>query len=214
MNLTEVGRPPFRPPMVSVSGELATGRPATGTAELQPTSPRGCEPMKLTDAERERIAVAFHEAGHAIAAVLAGGRVTEVTLSSGPDAHGQCQTADLPTSAEALVAVAGPWAAARWTTGAVPSWRDVRDELAAQPDDFAVVAAASPDDDPYRVGRWLETVWPAVRELSATLYRDGRIGHRQITEALGLPLWGVETSAVAASIKSGCWSPPVKIGVS
>ncbi|MGQ4600879.1 M50 family metallopeptidase [Nocardia sp. R6R-6] len=169
--------------------------------------------MKLTDAERARIEMAAHECGHAVAAVLCGGRITSVNLHDS-GAGGHCQAVDLPAHAEALVAVAGPWAAARWTTGAVPSFRDVREELATQPEDFAVVAAASPGDDPYRVGRWLETVWPAVRELSATLYRDGHLGHRQVCEALGVPLWGVETSAVAASIKSGAWSPPVKIAAS
>ncbi len=171
--------------------------------------------MKLADltaTEHARVEMAAHEIGHAVATVLCGGRITEVSLhDSGTGGH--CQAVDLPAHAEALVAVAGPWAAARWSLGAVPSWREVRDELADQPADFAVVAAAGPDADPYQVGRWLETVWPAVRELSAALYRDGRIGHRQITEALGLPLWGVETSVVAASIKAGCWSPPVKTGV-
>ncbi|MGW0048363.1 M50 family metallopeptidase [Nocardia cyriacigeorgica] len=163
--------------------------------------------IRLTDAERDRAATAFHEVGHAVAAVLAGARITEVVLNA--DGDGRCETVDLPDYADARVAVAGAWAATRWRTGAVPDRRDVRDELATQPADFSMVAAA-PGTDPYAVGRDLETVWPAVRTLAADLYAFGRLRHRQVTEALGLPLWGVEYSPVAAGIRSGFWAPPAR----
>lgn len=164
--------------------------------------------IRLTDAERARAATAFHETGHAVAAVLAGARITEAVLRGPSDGH--CSYVDLPDSADARVAVAGVWAATRWRLGEVPNWREVRDELATQPADYAVVAAAAPGTDPYAVGRDLETVWPAVRALAADLYAFGRLGHRQVTAALGLPLWGIEYSPVAAGIRSGFWAPPAR----
>jgi hypothetical protein len=60
---------------------------------------------QLTDAEMARIATAFHEAGHAAAAVVLGGRVHRSVLADTP----RTEHDRLPASTEASVTSLSRW---------------------------------------------------------------------------------------------------------
>ncbi|OPX11993.1 hypothetical protein [Mycobacterium sp. AT1] len=66
--------------------------------------------MKL---EQVRIRAAFHEAGHAVAALRRGGYVTYINLTD-PVKQLQETSTDIQTADRAFMTWAGPWTQARW----------------------------------------------------------------------------------------------------
>ncbi len=81
----------------------------------------------LTDAERERAAVAFHEAGHAVAATLLGGRVNVAVVSDGRTFGllGKTLYSAVPGGGRPSVLYAGPWAEACFRAGRRPTQREM-----------------------------------------------------------------------------------------
>lgn len=159
--------------------------------------------MKLSDLtteERDRISAAMHECGHAVAAVLAGGRIESVQLHTG-DTRGSCTTVDLPASSDAAVTYAGPWCEARWRHGPDPDLSEVRAVLAGSTDERELSLSA--DGLPRAIERDLEVCWRAVAQLASALWADRTLTHAQVCAALGLPEVDGHRSVAAAMIRSG-----------
>lgn len=156
----------------------------------------------LTETERARISASFHEAGHAVAAVLAGGRLTEVKLNASGDSLGACTYEGLTVEGDHAVTYAGPWCEARWTHGPGLQLADIRSVIRSNPsdgDELALAASALPR----HTERDLETCWPAITTLAKALYFDGTLTHAAVTAALGLPESGGERSMAANMIRAG-----------
>jgi hypothetical protein len=155
---------------------------------------------QMTDADLSRIATAFHEAGHAVAAVVLGGRVHKAVMDDG---HPRTEHEALPSGTEAAVTYAGPWCEARWTLGRAPGPADLHRILATnQSDDRALCAAGGPHTGA-AVVPLLERCWPAVMAVTTKLYRTGRADHADVCTALGLIDDGGPGSLGLAMIRSG-----------
>lgn len=154
----------------------------------------------LSDAELSRLTTAFHEAGHAVAAVVLGGRVHRVTVDG---EHPHTEYDLLPAGTDAAVSYAGPWAEARWTLGRTPGPADMHRALAThRADDRALCAAGGPSEGTGVVGL-LERCWPAVKELTTRLYFDGQVDHADVCAALGLTDDGGPASLGLACLRAG-----------
>ncbi|MFP2991296.1 hypothetical protein [Mycobacterium intracellulare] len=151
-----------------------------------------------TDADPERVAAAFHEAGHAVAAVALGGRVHKAVLGDTP----RTEYDALPAGIQARTSYAGPWAEARWLARRHPGPRDMHRVLAGTSDDRALCAAGSPGVA-LGITPLLERCWPAVEAVATKLFVLGRIGHADVCAALGLTDDGGPGSFELASIRAG-----------
>ncbi|BBX92727.1 M50 family metallopeptidase [Mycolicibacterium boenickei] len=155
---------------------------------------------QLSDTELSRLATAFHEAGHAVAAVALGGRVHRATVD---DEHPHTEYDRLPAGIQAAITYAGPWAEARWTLGRAPGPADMHGALAIhRADDRALCAAGGPSAGAEVVGL-LERCWPAVKALTTRLYFSGQVDHADVCAALGLTDDGGPSSLGLALICSG-----------
>jgi hypothetical protein len=143
----------------------------------------------LTDAERERAALAFHEAGHSIAATLLGGRIHVAVVSDGRTFGllGKTVHDDVPPGRWPSILYAGPWAEARWRAGRRPTQREM----------FAALDRNSCDDHELSLtgGSFkgaglvplLERCWPSVARLAAQLWSDSEVRHQHVCAALQIP---------------------------
>ncbi|AQA05022.1 hypothetical protein BVC93_24390 [Mycobacterium sp. MS1601] len=138
----------------------------------------------FTAAELDRLAASTHEAGHAIAAVVLGGRVDTVILD---DQHPRTEYVDLAAGTRSAVTFAGPWAETRWTMGRTPTPADMRRSFARNGSDDQSLCAAGGWHQGGHVAPLLERCWPAVKELAKTLYFAGSASHADVCAALGLP---------------------------
>ncbi|MFT7025360.1 MAG: hypothetical protein ACJA07_004483 [Rhodococcus sp. (in: high G+C Gram-positive bacteria)] len=165
--------------------------------------------MKLTVADRERFATAIHEAGHAVAVVLAGDRIVDLRLNDGDvDAPGQCTHQDVPENEERGVAFAGPWSEERWRRGARPTPQQLRASLDRNGSDAAFLeASAGVGADPREVEPILEAAWPAVKQIARELFIRGHLQHDDVAHELGLDGTAHDHSVVA-SIRSGILPVP------
>lgn len=155
---------------------------------------------QLTDAELSRLAAAFHEAGHAVAAVVLGGRVHRATVDG---EHPHTEYDRLPAGTDAAVSYAGAWSETRWEIGRAPGPADMHRALAThRADDRALCAAGGPSAGAEVVGL-LERCWPAVKALTTRLYFDGQVDHADVCAALGLIDEGGPASLGLALIRSG-----------
>lgn len=174
------------------------------------------------NAHLQRETAAFHEAGHAVAAVMRGGStLLSVTLSTGTHGAGitwvRHKVWDL-----AFLTFAGPWAEARY------EWAKIHDDLAvddistsdhecevfedwvcgvflSQPDDMRTYREAGAGDV-IREGIWhreLEAVWPAVVRVAERLLA-GDVTHDEV-EAFVTEAWVslIDTGAAALSSDIG-----------
>lgn len=160
----------------------------------------------LTPAERERIATAMHEAGHAIAVVLAGGRVglAEVYDTERDGRVGHTTHTGLPPDAERAATYAGPYAEVRWRFGRNPAITDIRAALSGTCDHAALFASGG--GLPREVEPTLDAVWPAVRELAAVLFSTGRADHDAVLAALGAASED-DLPMIKSLIKAKTWEP-------
>lgn len=150
----------------------------------------------------------IHEASHAVVAVLAGGRITEVALSlDDPDHLGHCTYTGVPESAEGQVTLAGPIGEARHTYGASPSIREIRSVLDGQCDADGTgdldKLTASGAPLPLEVARLVETSWPAIQTIARHLNEHGKADHAVVCAALGIPEVDGHLSAAASMIRAG-----------
>lgn len=154
---------------------------------------------QLSEAELDRLATAFHEAGHAVAAVVLGGRVHGVTIDDQP----RTEFTSLPAGTASAVAFAGPWSEARWTRGRVPGPADMRSALARNGSDDQVLCAAGGPHQGAFVVPLLERCWPSIKALTRQLYRTGTAAHADVCASLGLSDDGGPGSVALAIIRSG-----------
>ncbi|WP_328435737.1 hypothetical protein [Nocardia puris] len=169
--------------------------------------------VELTTAERDRLRVCFHEAGHAVAAVLVGGRIMRAEVLDRPRDGVRGSTSFVGVDARgdlAMLSWSGPFAEARWRFGPHPRLEQVRSVLrgSCDADDLATEVDLATSATPRDIEPQLERCWPIVRSLAGSLYKDGHVGHRAVCERLGLPLWGPQQRALVASIRAGLWTPP------
>ena len=189
---------------------MAVGLPETDTSN--PTNPRGSEQMKLTEAERERIALCHHEASHAIAGVLHGGRVevAEVFDRERNGEHGRVTFTGLPADAEPVTAYSGPWGQARYLHGPHPAVADIRAVLASTGSCDHATLIASGGGLVREVEPLLETCWPAVASLAGDLYLHGRANHDAVLAALGAAS-EEDLPMIKSLIKSKTWEPGLTV---
>jgi hypothetical protein len=145
------------------------------------------------------LAAAFHEAGHAVAAVLLGCRVRQAVLGASP----RTEYDVLPDALAPLVTYAGPWAEARLARGRHPGPRDVHRVLVANASDDRALCAAGGPAAGLGVVPLLERCWPAAEWVAAELVVTGQIGHADVCTALGLSDEGGPGSVELAAIRSG-----------
>lgn len=154
---------------------------------------------QLTEAELDRLSTAFHEAGHAVATVILGGRVHAATISG---EHPHTEYDPLP-GLDAGIVYAGPWAQARWTLGRAPGPADMRRALARHSADDRTLCAAGGPHQGAHIVPLLERCWPAVKTLAKGLYFTGTATHTDACAALGLTDDGGPSSMGLALIRSG-----------
>lgn len=145
------------------------------------------------------LATAFHEAGHAVAAVLLGGRVHTVVLGE----HPRTEYDDLPDSISARTTYAGPWTEARWLRGRTPGPGDMQRVLPTTSLDWQSLVAAGGPAAGLAVIPLLERCWPAVERVAGELLVMGQVGHGEICTALGLADDGGPCSLELANIRGG-----------
>jgi hypothetical protein len=171
---------------------------------------------ELNEAEVSRAATGFHEAGHAVAAVMRGGSsLTSVSLDEHLHGAGMTWSRALVFDQPFLI-WAGPWAEARHAWGDRPL--DDEDEDGCILDDYvAGVFMSQPDDaEQYRLAlralsdlgvpdgltaatervwaREMEDVWTAVEAVAAALLRGKVIDDAAVRTAV--------TGALADSLKA------------
>lgn len=176
------------------------------TAAATPVEPVRA-PVPVPDVEKA--ITSFHEAAHAVAVLLAGGQVQKVEVyqfNEEQERNGNRAGACWPTYPKdahpdrALVAAAGPWAAAFATDR---NWKQIlrhHDEDAAVVGDFELSEANV---------RTLKAAWPAIRSLAEKLMVDGIAHHSDVCAALGVPLTGPDAyfkSMLASGFKVGEFS--------
>lgn len=164
----------------------------------------------LSAADRERIAVCFHEAGHAVASVALGGAVTMAVV--GPNgsggAMGEVQHNHVPVGAMSAITYAGPWAQARWLAGRRPTQRDLYAVLDGHGcRDYAALQASGDTAEASRIVPLLERCWPAITTLAVkTLYHPRKAclaRNADVLAALGITDGGGPGSHQLAMIRSG-----------
>lgn len=154
----------------------------------------------LSDPELSRLTTAFHEAGHAVAAVALGGRVHLARVDGD---HPDTEHEQLPAGMQAAITYAGPWAGARWTRGRAPGPADMHRTLAThRADDRALCPAGGPSAGAEVVGL-VERCWSAVRAPASRLYVHGQVDHADVCAPLGLTDDGGSASLGLAMIRSG-----------
>lgn len=161
--------------------------------------------------ERARIELCWHEAGHAVAGILYGGRLTRSTLTDGTVRRGfagrpsgATTFGTLPSGRHAEVAYAGVWGQARGRMGRRPGPRDlhrVMDSTGCR--DRQVLVAAGGLDAGDAVVPLLERCWPSIAELAELLHRTGSVSHTDVLRSLRLSADPVVRSLEVSMIRAG-----------
>ncbi|OBF93043.1 hypothetical protein A5773_20055 [Mycobacterium sp. 852014-52450_SCH5900713] len=168
----------------------------------------------LTAREQIGLRTAIHEAGHAVAATVLGGRIHAAVLTDGrvSGIHGKTVHAEVAAGSWPSVVYAGPWAEARWLDGKRPSQRLLFAILegSGHLDNKALCAAAAADvsgdtsnEARLTVPPLLEMTWPAVVSVAQVLHRQGEARHDDVCKALGISDGGGPGSAQLAHIRAG-----------
>jgi hypothetical protein len=160
----------------------------------------------LTDGERRRIELAFHESGHAVAGVLLDGRIRSafVVDTGALGLQGKTMYDDLSPGRYPEVAYAGPWSEARWAAGRTPGMAELFRvwETSGRGDDKMLCAAGGMRSDGRGVVPLLERCWPSVVKVAQKLLRDGEVRHEDVCAALKIP--SRDNGHHLALIRSGC----------
>lgn len=173
----------------------------------------------LTATEQMGLRTAVHEAGHAVAATVLGGRIHSAVLGGGKTfgVLGKTIHDEVPPGAWPSVVYAGPWAEARWLEGKRPSQRLLFRILdgSGHLDSKALCAAAEANvyadttaEVRLTVPPLIERCWPAVVSVAQVLHRQGEARHDDVLAALGVTDGGGLSSVQLAGLRSGCRSVP------
>ncbi|MDF0532205.1 hypothetical protein P0W64_15025 [Tsukamurella sp. 8F] len=167
------------------------------------------EPQVRAAVERvrrqQRLALAYHEAGHAVAAVLLGGQGISARLRD-DDLEGETAMSHLDEHRQPDVGWAGPYAEARFRRGRRPGYYEVRNLLDQNPHDEALIAAAGPAPDFAYVEQVVDRCWPAISRVARALASAGEVDHGGVLFALGAYGSRRKTSHTLALVRSG-WAP-------
>lgn len=167
----------------------------------------------ITATQRQRLAVAVHEAGHAVVGALHGATVTRLRVLSSVDREGRSgfcayRPFNGPVGASwGRILAAGPLAEAvfrhgpQFSSGQLAAVLDAqhfdRDELRRLA--FARGGPAVPRTELMPL---LLRCWPSVAELATRLYTDGSATHQDVLDSLGCPSAALQ-SHYAASVRAG-----------
>lgn len=173
----------------------------------------------LTPSEQLGLRTAVHEAGHAVAATLLGGRIRSAVLADGRvfGISGKTVHAEVPEGAWPSILYGGPWAEARWLAGQRPSQRQLFAVLddTGHLDRRALCAAAATDvcgdasaEARLTVPTLLERAWPSVITVAQTIHRAGEARHDDVLTALGITDGGGPGSSQLANLRAGLRSVP------
>ncbi len=141
----------------------------------------------LTDDERWRLEIAVHEAGHAVACTLTGGRIAKAVLIDPPGGELSGETAFrvLAEGSKAQVFYGGPWCQARLVARKRPTAAQVRAVL-DDSRDYTQLSLCGGTAAGAAVVQLLERTWPAIITAARQLHRDGEIDHHDVLAALQL----------------------------
>jgi hypothetical protein len=192
-------------PRTAAMALTASGSPVSAPVRRPKAVKRALSVADLSDDERRRIELAFHEAGHAVAAVALGGVIHSAVVASGrvSGVQGLTTMHEMPIGERAAeIAFSGPWAQARWRAGRRPTQREV----------WAVLGTTGCRDHREhlsgetgvrgRVEPLLERCWPAIVKVAQQLLRDGEVRHPDVCAALQIP--ADDNAHHLSLIRSGC----------
>ncbi|BCP04612.1 hypothetical protein [Mycobacterium paraintracellulare] len=173
----------------------------------------------LTPREKVGLRTAVHEAGHAVASTVLGGRIHAAVLTIGRvfGVNGKTVHAEVAGGAWPSIVYAGPYAEARWLAGQRPSQALLAAILGGSGyrDREALCAAAAADvyGDPSNEARLtvpglIEMSWPAVVSVAQVLHREGEARHEHVLAALGVDDGGGRGSVQLANLRAGLRSVP------
>lgn len=171
---------------------------------------------RLNPAERDRLGLAVHEAAHAVVGVLNGGAVERAGLTA-DGSDGLCEFTeasfghDASRYRRALVAAAGPAAAAIFAHGDVPTARQLERHLGdADREELRLAALhshASADEQRWEVLPVVRRCWRPIGALAAQMFAGHEIGHDDVCAALGVTdgggLCSVELATIATAAREG-----------
>lgn len=169
----------------------------------------------LTPRERQHLETCIHEAGHAVAATLLGGRIHAAAVGGGATfgVLGKTVHDDVPGGSWASIVYAGPWAQARWRAGQRPTQREIYRVLdtTAQHDYRVLLASGGRQAVDQRLTNLLTRCWPGVVRVAQKLHRDGEATHADVLAALGITDGGGPGSVQLANLRAGLRDvPPVE----
>lgn len=157
--------------------------------------------------DRTQLAVAVHEAAHAVAGRVMGLTVRRAVIHE-PDEHGhagRCEFSRAPLGTPDVVDLAGTVAELRFQRGPRFSSFEVIDQLGVHRDDRRALVASGDPGTLDRTRRLIETTWSPIAELAARLYGYGEITGEQVDAALRLSEYDDESTMQLSAIRSGRW---------
>lgn len=182
---------------IAVTGAAAEEQPApapthVGITTVPNSVVAAATSTELTAADRELLERAVHEAGHAVAGALVGGRISRgYILPAGrtqDGVTGEVVMAEMPVGdLRGQIAYAGPWAQARFRAGGRwPTPDQLHEVMSTSGRLDRRHLCASVAGDGREVAELMDRCWPAVITVAKTLVRDGEIRHNHVVAALGL----------------------------
>lgn len=189
----------------------------TAVASVPPPAPAPAVVTAATSAEvddRELLERAVHEAGHAVAAVALGGRISHgYVLPAGRSRDGlfgRVTMAEMPVGdLRGQIAYAGPWAQARFRSGGGwPTPHQMHEVMSTAGQQDRKHLCASVSGDGREVVGLMDRCWPAVIALAKNLVHDGEIRHEHVVAALGLSDDATRQPFELASIRAGLRGVP------
>lgn len=190
------------------SGRSGGGRPGGRLAAGHPAGPSA---LTRSGVSPTRVALALHEAGHAVVGAVYGA-TTELATLSADSSHGLCTfTADgFGPSAHAYrphIAAAGAVAAAMLAHGPRPALHHIDRHLHG-PDRHELHTMSLSTMQPMSasllaVRPLVHQCWDAIADLATGLYFGDEISHADVCSALGLTDGGGPASMQLALLRSG-----------
>lgn len=143
---------------------------------------------RRTAGNADRMAAAFHEAGHAVASVILGPGIERAVLTPNNQDHAGFTEHNRPDAVgmHPLITAAGPMAEARHRFGQRPTQRQMRRVLDVNSHDYATLRASG-NPSPTDAAPLMDRCWPAVIELARTLYEQGEVFEGDVIHALRIP---------------------------